>query len=113
MTHPPIPTDHAELNRAAAEIMGWVFERTGYFDPKTGEFVRRAWNPCENIAQAFEVASKGNFLVLQRQYLCTCPWSASISFTDKWQDQKAAQADTPALAITRACVAAWKNKTPH
>lgn len=45
---------NAELNARAAEIMGYTVNGI------TGDImdVRGKWNPCENIAQAFEVAEK-------------------------------------------------------
>lgn len=107
-----------ELNAKCAEIMGfkyhlfygWVdsMKRVYLVEWKHG-YDEEIWNPCEDIAQAFEVAEK-----FCRMESITMRIDRRVDRKELWNVQFGVIADASndslALAITRACVAAWQNK---
>ena len=100
---------NAELNARAAEIMGYAAIP---WDNNPNDLCYRdqfgtlcAWNPAENIAQAFELAEKSGKLQLTQWDM----WRARI-VPQNTNPVKYGEGDTPALAITRACVAAAEKK---
>jgi hypothetical protein len=104
---------NAELNTKAAEIMGLVYANPDYVrHDDRGRYVIHPsdWNPCEHIAQAFEVAERVGILKLVQWG--KDEWIARIipHFTGTPYYSDRDKLSKPALAITRACVAAWQNK---
>jgi hypothetical protein len=108
-----------ELNARAAEIMGFDGNHRNFGDmwyvPPEGSawraFLKKDWNPAENIAQAFELA---------RRLIDQFPdYNFTICFGKVWNEAVIESPDgeisrvdgekQTALAITRACVAAAGN----
>jgi len=115
---------NAELNAKCAEIMGWKIAVSGvaYYDKPDGSsffpYGSHDWNPCENIAQAFEVAEK--ITTECAMEIWTYPGNQSPKYNVRFfagvsdEDKSGIVAytieDSLPLALTKACVAAFENK---